>query len=352
MGTPRFFISLEGSEQCVLCPSRCILPSGKAGHCGVRFNRAEKGKIPFYGYVTALAVDPIEKKPLYHFRPGTEILSIGFAGCNLRCPFCQNWSISQTTDVPGKVYSPKEIITATRDSIAYTYSEPLVHIEFLLDCMKEARKAGIANVLVSNGCVNADAAAEILDLCDAANIDLKCFSSDTYSEVLGGNLAAVTDFIRTAVEKNVHLELTTLLVPGLNDSKAELDKCRDFIAELETGKSKAEAGSAIPWHLSAYHPDYKWGRQAKQSPPATAPNSLIAAVKRAREKLPFVYAGNVAPQPGEQNFNNTACPFCGKTLISRRGYRVDIPGLVQKEENKKPIYLCASCGERVSFICA
>jgi len=369
VSTPRFFIHLEGSQQCVLCPSNCVLPPGKGGRCGVRFNREGKAAIPFYGYITALAVDPIEKKPLYHFRPGTEILSLGFTGCNLYCPFCQNWRISQNTDAPGKDYSPKDIIALAGNrieptrSIAYTYSEPLIHIEFLLDCMKEARKAGIANVLVSNGCVNADAAEDILDLCDAANIDLKCFSAETYSQVLGGDLAAVTGFIRMAVEKNVHVELTTLLVPNLNDSRAELDKCRDFITELETGSNNK---AVIPWHLSAYHPDYKWAGQARYSrtshsryaehdhafsiPPATTPDSLVAAVKRAREKLPFVYAGNIALPPGEQSFNDTPCPSCGKSLIKRSGYRIDTSDLLRKKEHGKQAYFCASCGKEISFI--
>ena len=345
MVTPRFFAKHEGSLRCLLCPSRCIIPAGNSGHCGVRFNHEGKGNIPFYGFVSALAQDPIEKKPLYHFRPGTQILSVGFTGCNMHCPFCQNWSISQTTDVSGKVYSPAEIIAAAAGSIAYTYSEPLVHVEFLLDCMKLARKAGIANVLVSNGCINADAAEEILDLCDAANIDLKCFSADTYSNVLGGNLEAVTNFTRTAAAKNVHLELTTLLVPTLNDSRAELDKCRDFIAELET-----EKGNSIPWHISAYHPDFKWNRNAKNSPPVTDQNSIIAAVKRAREKLPFVYAGNLALLPAEQNFNDTLCTYCGKALVRRYGFKADLSSLVQKRENKSAHYSCVFCGEKAAFI--
>jgi len=337
----RFFTQVsDNAVQCDLCPRRCVLPDGKAGSCKVRFNRGGRGDIPYCGYITALALDPIEKKPLYHFRPGTEILSLGFAGCNLHCPFCQNWQISQTADVPGKVYSAAEIIDAakksakkTQASIAYTYSEPLVHIEFLLDCMKEAHKAGIANVLVSNGCVNSEAAEEILSLTDAANIDLKCFSEETYKKVLGGDLGAVTAFIRMAAEKGVHLELTTLIVTGLNDSKAELDKCRDFIAELEAGEK------LVPWHLSAYHPDYKW--QA----PATSPNSIMAAVKAAKEKLSFVYAGNISGD------NDTLCPSCGKSIIGRRGYRIDTSGLSLKNENGTVSCYCANCGEKAPVKC-
>jgi pyruvate formate lyase activating enzyme len=308
-----------------------VLGAGGEGRCRVRLNREGKPGIPFYGFVTALAADPIEKKPLYHYRPSTEILSAGFAGCNLSCPFCQNWRISQSTDAEGRTCTPAELAGAAEryGQIAYTYSEPLVHIEFLLDCMREAREAGIANVLVSNGCVNPGAAVEILALADAANIDLKCFSEETYSKTLGsgsGGLAAVTGFIRAAFERGVHLELTTLVVPGLNDSRAELDKCRDFIAEL-----------GAPWHLSAYHPDYRWRADA------TDTGFLLAAASRAREKIAYVYTGNIAA--GKQNLNDTACPHCGKTIVTRNGYRIAVPGLLLKEENGGRAYFCAACGK-------
>ena len=367
MSSPRFFSSGDkGKIQCSLCPSRCILSPGSAGKCRVRLNRDGKAELPFYGFITALALDPIEKKPLYHFRPGTEILSAGFAGCNLRCPFCQNWHISQNTDTRGRFYTPAELIDTVKknaggggSSLAYTYSEPLVHAEFLLDCMKEARKAGIANVLVTNGCVNSEVsdfsnpvdlpspadysiaadlsspAEEILELCDAANIDLKCFSEETYSKVLGGNLDAVIRFIRRAVEKEVHVEITTLVVPGLNDSEEELNACVDFIAGLNSSEKTASEKSFIPWHLSAYHPDWKWNA------PPTAPAFLTETAIRAGKRLAFVYTGNVA---GEKN--NTSCSYCGKTLISRRGYRVDTSGLSLKKENGKLTYFCAACGKK------
>ena len=320
---------------------------GKTGLCKVRQNRDGKPALPFYGYLTALAFDPIEKKPLYHFRPGSEILSIGFAGCNLRCPFCQNWHISQSTDVPGRIYSPAELIaaaektgraaaissTAAMRSIAYTYSEPLIHAEFLLDCMEETRKAGIANVLVTNGCINSGAASEILELTDAANIDLKCFSEETYAKVLGGDLSAVLGFIRMAAEKGVHVELTTLVVPGLNDSEEELNACADFIAGLKNDGEAIPGKSTIPWHLSAYHPGWKWNA------PPTSPELLAGAAARARKRLAYVYTGNIA---GEKN--DTPCPHCGKILISRRSYRVDTSGLSIKEVNRKPVYFCAACG--------
>jgi pyruvate formate lyase activating enzyme len=324
------------------------LAAGKEGSCRVRLNRNGAAAIPFYGMLSGIAIDPIEKKPLYHFRPGTTILSAGFLGCNLHCPFCQNWRISQSTDAPCQSYSPAKLIALVKDSaqpealsckaamrsisamrsIAYTYSEPLLHAEFLLDCMREARKAGVANVLVTNGCVNAEAASEILDLCDAANIDLKCFSEETYSKVLGGDLATVKAFIRMAVQKGVHVEISTLVVPGLNDSQGELDSCRDFIAEQNTN---------IPWHLSAYHPNYKWNA------PATKSAFLVASAERGREKLNYVYTGNIAGD------NNTPCPGCAKLLVSRRAYRTDTTGLSLKEENGKAAYFCASCGQKAPF---
>jgi len=337
-----FFSERDGVVECELCPRRCVMKNGQSGLCRVRYNRNGKPELPYYGLITALAVDPIEKKPLYHFRPGTEILSAGFTGCNLKCPFCQNWHISQDTGSGGRPCSPGELISSARKSscsIAYTYSEPLVHIEFILDCMKEARKAGIANVLVTNGCVNEEAAEEVLNHTDAANIDLKCFSEKTYSKFLGGDLKTVLAFIKRACEKDVHIELTTLVVPGLNDSEEELDACIDFIAGLKNGEDSSGVKPAVPrlvpWHLSAYHPSWKWN--APPTPPALLNETAI----RARKRLAYVYTGNIA---GEKN--DTSCPRCGKTLISRRGFRADTTGLDLKEEDGKSVYYCKSCGKK------
>jgi pyruvate formate lyase activating enzyme len=291
--------------------------------------------IPFYGYITALAEDPIEKKPLYHFRPGSAILSLGFAGCNLHCPFCQNFSISQignttsqTTDIPGRRFSPEALVKLVRErgasQVAYTYSEPLIHIEYLLDCMALCRKAGIANVLVSNGCINAEPAAAVLALTDAANIDLKCFSEGTYERVLGGRLGTVLGFIEAAYTAGVHLELTTLIVPGLNDSAEETRLCAEYIAGVSP---------EIPWHLSAYHPDYRYDA------PPTSPASLTAIARMGREHLSYVYTGNIS---GE---NDTRCPHCGAVLVSRRGYRVDSGGLVLRASDGKQRYCCGACGK-------
>jgi pyruvate formate lyase activating enzyme len=327
--SPQFLTKTDGNVCCDLCPKKCLIKSGYFGSCKVRGNKGGRGIIPFYGFISAFALDPIEKKPLYHYKPGTQILSLGFAGCNLSCPFCQNWHISQNNDIKGKWMKPGEVVSAAlrqdNPSISYTYSEPLVHVEYVLDCMSLAQKHGITNVLVTNGCINEAAAAEILKLADAANIDLKSFSSDIYQKVLGGSsgnfLEAVLDFIRLAKTLNVHIEITTLVVPGLNDSKDELSAISDFIAALD---------DKIPWHLSAYHPDFRWNA------PPTDPDFLLLSAKEARKKLRYVYTGNI---PCEEN--DTLCSRCGAVLIRRRSYRTALTGLIVKEK----MYNCEKCGE-------
>jgi pyruvate formate lyase activating enzyme len=333
-----------GIVRCDLCPRRCVIPNGHFGACGVRGNKNGNGLLPFYGQVTSLALDPIEKKPLFHFRPGSMILSVGFSGCNLRCPFCQNYHISQTAGAPAKQMQPGEIISAAlhadSQAIAYTYSEPLVHAEFLLDCMALAHRHGIANVLVTNGCANDEAAREILSLTDAANIDLKCFSAETYAKTLGGGgsgsfescFETILGFIRLACMMSVHVEITTLVVPGLNDSAEELDNCMEFIASLGEGIN-------MPWHLSAYHPDYRWNA------PPTNPDFLLKTKERAEKKLAYVYTGNIHAEK-----NNTLCPNCDTVLIQRRGYRVETPGLANPVKSEK-FFRCAKCGEKTSVNC-
>ena len=273
----------DGLIHCTLCPHFCTIKQGQSGLCKVRHNNGGLGSIPYYGHVTSMALDPIEKKPLYHFNPGSNILSVGFTGCNLFCPFCQNWHISQNIEAPGKYISPDDLIIAAKKDkqIAYTYSEPLIHIEYILDCMKKARKENVANVLVTNGCINAQPAQDILEYSQAANIDLKCFSKKTYTDILGGDLDTVLYFIKKAVEMGVHVEITTLLVPGLNDNDKELDEIINFIAELECREKP------IPWHVSAYHPDWKWNA------PNTPEDLIFKTVQKAQSRLTYVYAGNV-----------------------------------------------------------
>jgi pyruvate formate lyase activating enzyme len=335
MEQARFLSGVDnGVVRCGLCSHSCAIPNGSFGICGVRGNKNGKGLIPFYGHVTALAVDPVEKKPLYHFRPGSKILSAGFVGCNLKCPFCQNWQISQSNKAPGEKMSAGDLVSAAlhegSNAIAYTYSEPLVHIEFLLDCMALARRHGIANVLVTNGCINGEAAGEVLSLADAANIDLKCFSAQIYTATLGGDLDSVLAFIMLALEKKVHIELTTLVVPGLNDSIKELDECAAFIKTLcET--------AAVPWHLSAYRPEYRWNARP------TEPEFLLQIKKRASKILPYVYAGNIQAEE-----NATLCPHCGKTLVRRFGYRVEIVGLAAPLQGES-FFRCAHCNGRTGI---
>jgi pyruvate formate lyase activating enzyme len=215
--------------------------------------------------------------------------------------------------------------------------------------MREARKAGLANVLVTNGCIRSGAAEELLGLTDAANVDLKSFSPKTYREVLGGDLDTVLGFILLAAEKGVHLELTTLVVPGLNDRGEELDASADFIAALRERKGAAggvSAGAAppggrgaVPWHLSAYHPDWRW-----EAPP-TPPELLLAAARRAREKLPYVYTGNL---PGESN--DTRCPRCGALLVRRRGFSTVYEKLAVREGAGGRYGCCGECGSPADFV--
>ena len=313
------------STRCGLCPHRCTLRGAEAGLCGAR-SGVGGGSLPFYGRLSSIAVDPIEKKPLFHYRPGESILSIGFVGCNLRCPFCQNWQISQTTEAAGPYVSPEELVAKAialgLEQIAYTYSEPLIHAEYLINCMTLARSHGIANVLVTNGCVNGDAAAKIIPLADAANIDLKCFSPHSYKNILGGSLSAVKDFIKLAAAC-IHTEVTTLIVPDFNDSVEETDSCIDFIASIS---------NEIPWHVSAYHPAYKL-----KSPPTNV-ETIMEIKKRAGQKLLYCYTGNI-----ENDGNDTVCLNCGSILIKRNGYAVKTPGLAKKTENDGT-YRCRQCG--------
>ncbi len=272
----------DGAVQCTLCPHGCRLKPGQAGLCKVRLNREGTLVLPYYGCLSGIAIDPIEKKPLYHFLPGSEVFSVGFVGCNLRCPFCQNYRISQSTDASTRRYSPEDLIQQAKDSdcpsIAYTYSEPLVHPEFVRDCMILAREAGLKNVLVTNGCVNPEPAGELLELCDAANVDLKSWSGDWYEKELGGNLAAVCAFIQQAVKLSVHVEVTTLVIPGKNDGDDEIRGIARFLAGISP---------KIPLHLSAYRPMHKY------SIPPTAKTSLVHLRGIAGVFLENVHLGNV-----------------------------------------------------------
>ena len=319
-----YTVSQNTILECTLCPHSCKIAPGKRGLCAVRENRGGELYLPFYGAISSGGIDPIEKKPIFHFLPGTRSFSIGFWGCNMRCPFCQNYEISQRVRENSVHMSPSQVVKKAREagcpSISYTYSEPLVHIEFCLDCADLARKAGIANVIVTNGMVNTGAAEELFSAMDAANIDLKSFNHDYYKNELGGNLDAVKSSIATASER-CHVELTTLIVPGKNDAPEEIENLLGFIAGIDRN---------IPLHISRYYPNYK------SQIPETAMKSMDSITKRAGEILTYVYQGNTGAAA------DTLCPHCGRTLIQRNGYRVRI---LNDDE-----YCCDTCGYELHYL--
>jgi pyruvate formate lyase activating enzyme len=279
-----------------------------------------------YGRTIALNIDPIEKKPLYHFKPGSEILSIGPNGCNFACVFCQNWSISQT-HAQTTYIAPKDLVKLARDrnsiGVAYTYTEPLVWYEYVYDTAPLLREAGLAVVLVSNGYINETPAKELFKYVDAANFDLKSIRPDFYRKICKGKLTDVERTIQIAREMGVHVELTNLLIPGMNDSDAEINQLVDWVCAL---------GSDTVLHFSRYFPHYKLDN------PPTPEEKLVFAYNTAKEKLKYVYVGNIT---GITN-PDTLCSNCGAALIKRNGYDTTIVGL---DGNK-----CAKCGDVTNIV--
>jgi pyruvate formate lyase activating enzyme len=330
----RYYTTGKQGLVCTLCPHGCILTDGQTGTCGVRQNQQGSLTLPYFGQASALNIDPIEKKPLYHFIPGSAIVSIGFLGCNFHCPFCQNYSISQDTRHASEYVSPERLVALAADArsaarradqppvagIAYTYNEPSIHFEYIAESASLAAEAGLANVLVTNGHLNPQPASEILQMMDAVNVDLKSMSSEFYRDELGGSLKAVKRFIALAAE-TTHVEVTTLLLPGKNDSDAEVHSVAAFLADLRT---------TIPLHLSAYHPAYRY------SLPPTDHRRLLHSVDIAHEKLPYVYAGNLGTAA------TTTCLACGAALVRRHGYHVDRSGLDHGE--------CVACGKAAAVV--
>jgi pyruvate formate lyase activating enzyme len=311
-----------------LCPQDCLIAPGKVGFCKVR--RHENGKLiaANFGIISSIAIDPIEKKPLYHYYPGKTILSAGTVGCNLACDFCQNWQISREggdTIAGGKVVTPGELaeiaVRANREKgsigLAYTYSEPGVWFEFLEAAMPLIRERGLKNVLVTNAYLNPGPWQELLKWTDAANIDLKGFREDYYRELCHGKLAPVLANIEAAVGK-IHLELTTLIIPGENDQPERVRELAQWIAGLNP---------AIPLHLSRYFPNYKMTK------PATPVETLQQAYEIAKEYLKFVYVGNTG------GTNDTKCPDCGNPWIERSGYRTKVIAVDK----------CPKCGHEIGF---
>jgi pyruvate formate lyase activating enzyme len=320
--------TLEGGKaQCRLCAHRCVIAPGRQGICGVRENRDGRLLTLVYGEVVAAHVDPIEKTPLYHFFPGSKALSVATAGCNFRCGFCQNWQISQASrskagGIAGEPFAPEDIVRAALDegcrSISYTYTEPTIFFEYAFDTAKLAREAGLLNNFVTNGYMTAEALETIRPYLDAANVDLKAFKDETYKRVCGARLEPVLESIRLMRQFGIWVEVTTLVVPGLNDGAEEIAGMARFIASVDPD---------IPWHLSRFHPDYQY----TQAPPTPVASLRAAAEMGRREGLRYIYIGNV---PGESE--DTLCRTCGLVLIRRQGFTV--VGNTLRESR------CPSCG--------
>ncbi len=301
--------------RCILCPRYCSLPEGSRGFCYLRQNVQGQLITHGYGMAVGLNADPIEKKPLYHFYPGSLILSFGALGCNLGCKFCQNWHMSK---VAGQFrerssYTPKELVQLALDNscigIAYTYNEPIIFGEWVRDVAREARFVGLKNVLVTNGYVTSQAREEVFEYIDAANVDLKSMTNTFYRKLTLSQIEPVLETLRWLChETDVWLEITTLLIPGENDTEREIRELTKFIAQ--------ELNPQIPLHFSAFHPDFKL-----QHRPPTPLSTLVEAHRIARESgLEFVYLGNVLTEIGQ----DTVCPSCEKVLIHRLGWRVEM----------------------------
>lgn len=301
----------ENKVHCFLCSHGCIISSGKYGICGVRKNKEGVLYTHVYGEVIASHTDPIEKKPIYHFLPGSFSFSIATVGCNFKCSFCQNWEISQVSkrgdEASGYELMPEEVIREAKKksckSISYTYTEPTIFFEYAYETAKLAKKAGLYNIFVTNGYMTEDALLKIQPYLDACNVDLKSFSEDFYKDMCGARLKPVLDSIKTMKKLGIWVEITTLILPGKNDSEEELRSIAGFIAG---------AGNEIPWHISRFHPDFKY-RDSVATP--------IETLKKARDigknaGLRYIYLGNVVEG------NNTYCYNCNRVLVEREIFDV------------------------------
>jgi pyruvate formate lyase activating enzyme len=317
------------NARCTICPQNCMIKPGASGICGVRGNDGSGSvHLTKYGSVSGYGTDPIEKKPLYHFYPGSKILSVGSFGCNLRCDFCQNSSISQSAPshgvrrmMPSAIVAEACLIPENR-GVAFTYNEPVVWFEFMRDIALLAKAAQLKTVVVSNGYVNQSALEEMIAFTDAFNIDLKFFNNDSYKKYTGGTLGPVLNSIREIAKAGRHIEITTLVIPGLNDSADEISAMASWIA--------TEIGADTPLHLSRYFPSYH------RRTPATKTDTLKVLKNAASNHLDYVYTGNTAiPE-----LNCTMCPDCGTTVTNRKGYDTEILNL-SDEGN------CTMCGKKI-----
>lgn len=321
----------DGRLQCDLCPRECRLHEGQRGLCFVRGREQDQMWLYSYGRSSGFCVDPIEKKPLNHFLPGSSVLSFGTAGCNLACKFCQNWDISKAreTDLLSGHAAPEQLAqTAQRlgcRSIAFTYNDPVIFLEYAVDCADAARELGIRPVAVTAGYVSPDARREFYAHMDAANVDLKAFNERFYKHVCGAELGAVLDtLLYLRHDTDVWLEITTLLIPWQNDSDAELESQCRWIAD--------QLGPNVPLHFTAFHPDYKM-RDAVPTPGSTLARARKIALDHG---LNYVYTGNVHDREG----GSTYCPHCQARVIERDAYSIGEYGLTDDGS-------CTHCGHRI-----
>lgn len=333
-----FYEKLKDQKvKCHLCNHYCLISNGRRGLCGVRENQDGKLYTLVYGKVIAQHIDPIEKKPLFHFLPGTESYSIATVGCNFRCSFCQNADISQASkegyffqkqEIPGEEMTPEQIVHEAIHnncpSISYTYTEPTIFAEFALDTMKLAKKARLKNVWVSNGYTTKEALETVGHYLDAANIDLKFFRDDLYLRVCGAHLNPILETLKLYKKLKIWLEITTLIIPGQNDDEKQLTNIAEFIAK--------ELGKETPWHLSRFFPMYK---MAGVSP---TPAETIHKAREIGRKagLKYIYGGNLPADSTE----NTFCPKCGELVIKRFGYSIE-----RLDDKGK----CKKCGEKLNL---
>jgi len=312
--------------RCKLCAHRCILENGRLGLCKVRKNAGGELVTLNYHKVAAAHSDPIEKKPLYHFLPGTTSFSMAAMGCNFSCEFCQNHSLSVVRDeshISGEAVPPEQLVAAALHynsrSISYTYSEPTVYFELMADTAKLAKERGLKNVMVTNGYMTAEALDEISPVLDAANIDLKAFRDEFYKKQCGARLAPVLETIKGMKAKGIWIELTTLLIPGLNDDPREVKELISFIVDVDP---------EIPWHVSRFYPQHRLTGVAP-----TDPRVIYDFLEMAGDMgLQYRYAGNVASDKWE----DTRCPQCDALLIRRSGYSTNIKNMDRG--------VCTSCG--------
>ena len=325
----RFWHALEdGRVQCDLCPRACRLRDGQRGLCFVRARQGDGVVLTTYGRSSGLCVDPIEKKPLFHYRPGSGVLSFGTAGCNLACRFCQNWDISKAVDddVLAEEAGPEEIAASAgrlgAQSVAFTYNDPVVFHEYAVDVARACRARGLGTVAVTAGYVNPEPRAEFYALMDAVNIDLKSFDDGFYRRYCAGRLAPVLETLEYVRRHTATwLEITTLLIPGLNDSPEEISALAEWVA--------GHLGEDTPLHFSAFHPAFRLTDR-----PPTPPATLAEARRIARAQgLRHVYTGNVDDPDGQ----STRCPHCGAILVGRDWYRLTAWGL---DEGGR----CRACG--------